>query len=141
MDYRPPEYSYMKTVIEFIISIEVKESVIGCIYELYQFRLVFNTKLIYSLNISFSHNICCYFSVCNHFNFFIDQKSQLARFLTWNILIVDNCVKSLLRKLLCLVDSNSMWYIGLIYEPLLIIIWGEGSFPYKPMLLSQIILK
>ena len=44
-------------------------------------------------------------------------------------------------KWLCIVDSNSIWYIGLIYEPLIIIIWGEGSFPHKPIFFVAFLMK
>ena len=55
--------------------------------------LVFNTKLIYRLNMSFAHHICFCFNVWSHDNCFIDQNSQLARFLRWHLLIVDYFVK------------------------------------------------
>ena len=84
----------------------------------------FYTKLIYWLNISFDHHICCFFIVCNHVNCFIEQNSQLAMFLLWDILIVDYCTTQLLRKWSCKVDGGSIWSIRRIDETLLFLIWG-----------------
>ena len=53
----------------------------------------FYTRFIYWLNMSFAHHICCCFVVFNHFNCFVEQNSQLDRFLMWHVLIVDYCVK------------------------------------------------
>ena len=95
MGYSPPDYSYMKTLIEFLVAIAVNDSVFSCLYYLHQFTLAFHTTLVYSLNMSFAHHIFCCFIFCNHFTVscFIDKNSQLARFLIWNILIVENFVK------------------------------------------------
>ena len=86
--YNPTDYSYMKIFIEYFVDIAFKYYVGGCLYGLHRFQLIFYTRLIYSLNISFDHHICCCFIFYNNFNFFIDQNSQLDRFLTRNILIV-----------------------------------------------------
>ena len=93
MGYSPPDYSYTRMFIEFFVVISVKHSVNGWLYELHQIALVFNTKLIHSLNISFAHHICFCFIVCNYFNCFIDQRSKMARFITWQILTASNCVQ------------------------------------------------
>ena len=53
----------------------------------------FYSTILYSPNMSFSHHIYDYFTVCNHFYCFIYHNSQLARFLTWQILIFFNCVQ------------------------------------------------
>ena len=76
----------MRPVYFWYIANKVKDwwlNIFTCLY----------TKLIYWLNMSFAHHICCFFVVCNHVNYFIDHISQLARFLTWHVLIFENSVK------------------------------------------------
>ena len=82
MGYSPPDYSYMKIFTGFFFAIAVEDSVVGFLYNLHQFPLVFNTNIIYSLNMTFSHHIFCCFIICYHFNCFVDRNSQLDRFLT-----------------------------------------------------------
>ena len=58
------------------------------------FHSIFVPNIIYWLNITFDYRICCCFIFLNNVNYFIEQNSQLARFLeTWQILIADYSVK------------------------------------------------
>ena len=61
--------------------------------ELFLISFCFYSKILYSSNMSFAHKICYCFTVFNNSHWLIDQKSQLARFLTWYILTVSNCVQ------------------------------------------------
>ena len=115
--------------IGFLVVIEVKDSVDWRLDELRQITRILNTKLIYSPTMSFYYHICCCCIVCNSFNCFINHNSQLARFLTWQILNVLTCVKYLLAKRPRIVDCNRIVSIVSVSEPLVILIWGEGFSP------------
>ena len=87
---------------------------------------------------SFAHHICCCSIFFNHINDLFGQNSKLARLLaTWKMLIVAYCVKELLRKWLCIVDSASHSFYKIstffLYDKVLNLGWyclGGSSFPF-----------
>ena len=75
-----------------LLYLQEQRKIIFYVWIFIQFRVVFCSKIHYSSNMSFDDHIFYCFIVWNSFNFFIDQNSQLERFISTHILTVLICV-------------------------------------------------
>ena len=91
MVYRPPDYLYMKFLLIFFPFQSKTVSVVSYIYYT-NLKLSFIQSL-FILCICHFLIIFVVVSFFSHFNYFVDQNSQISRFLISHIFTVENCVK------------------------------------------------